>query len=158
MIQVQGLEYTYPGAPETVLRGLDFEIRAGEIFGFLGPSGAGKSTTQNILIGLLEGYEGSVSVMGRELRDRPEDYYERIGVSFELPNHYLKLTGRENLRYFRSLYEGETEDPQHLLELVGLADSADLPATTRSSCASCGVTTSGRSTAWRRHSSGSSWR
>lgn len=127
MIQVRGLEYTYAGAQETVLRGLEFEIGAGEIFGFLGPSGAGKSTTQNILIGLLKGYEGSVLVMGRELRDWPEDYYERIGVSFELPNHYLKLTGSENLRYFRSLYEGETEDPQNLLELVGLADSADLP-------------------------------
>ena len=39
------------------------------------------------------------------------DYYERIGVSFELPNHYQKLTGLENLRFFESLYSGETADP-----------------------------------------------
>jgi len=53
------------------------------------------------------------------------DYYQRIGVSFELPNHYQKLTGLENLRFFASLYVGETLDPTDLLEAVGLADDAD---------------------------------
>jgi len=126
MITVEHLDFTYEGASQRVLRGLDFEIRRGEIFGFLGPSGAGKSTTQNILIGLLRGYRGSVSILGRELSDWGPDYHERIGVSFELPNHYLKLSARENLRYFRSLYGGDTEDPDDLLDVLGLGDSRNV--------------------------------
>lgn len=125
MISVKNLHYTYPGGTKEALHGLNFEIAEGEIFGFLGPSGAGKSTTQKILIGLLKGYEGQISVLGRELNTWGSDYYEHIGVSFELPNHYLKLTALENLNYFRSLYGGETREPQELLEMVGLADDAD---------------------------------
>jgi fluoroquinolone transport system ATP-binding protein len=52
------------------------------------------------------------------------DYYERIGVSFELPNHYQKLTSLENLRFFASLYRGNTVDPMKLLDAVGLAGDA----------------------------------
>lgn len=63
MIQVKDLYYTYPGAKKEVLFGLNFNIDAGEIFGFLGPSGAGKSTTQKILIGLLKNYRGSIPVL-----------------------------------------------------------------------------------------------
>ena len=104
---------------------LSFEVLPGEIFGFLGPSGAGKSTTQKILIGLLRGFSGSVTVRGRPLTDYGTEYYESIGVSFELPNHFAKLTARENLRLFRSLYRGATRDPLELLERVGLAEDAD---------------------------------
>lgn len=125
MITVKELRYTYPKATKEVLHGLDFSIDEGEILGFLGPSGAGKSTTQKILIGLLKGYQGSVTVLGRELSRWGSDYYEQIGVSFELPNHYLRLTARENLSYFRSLYSGSTRDPMQVLEWVGLAEDAD---------------------------------
>lgn len=124
-VRVGGLTYTYPGADEPALRGIDFTIGRGEVFGFLGPSGAGKSTTQKVLVGLLDGYEGRVTVLGTELSEWGGEYYERIGVSSEAPNHYLKLTGRENLALFGSLYAGETRDPTELLELVGLADAAD---------------------------------
>ncbi|MEM8533663.1 MAG: ABC transporter ATP-binding protein [Chloroflexota bacterium] len=127
MLTVHNLTYTYPETTTEVLHGLNFTIAEGEIFGFLGPSGAGKSTTQNILIGLLKEYGGSITVMGRELRDIGQDYYEHIGVSFELPNHYLKLTARENLNYFRSLYSGSTRDAMEVLTLVDLADDADKP-------------------------------
>ncbi len=127
MINVQNLSFTYPGGKSQAVKGLNFDIRPGEIFGFLGPSGAGKSTTQKILIGLLKGYAGQVTVMGRELHTWGQDYYEQIGVGFELPNHYLKLTALENLNYFRSLYSGETEDPKALLEMVGLGDDAATP-------------------------------
>jgi fluoroquinolone transport system ATP-binding protein len=122
VITVHNLNFTYSGATEPALKGISFGIERGEIFGFLGPSGAGKSTTQKILIGLLKEYEGEVSVLGRDLRGWGSDYYERIGVSFELPNHYLKLTALENLQYFRSLYVGECEEPQALLEMVGLGE------------------------------------
>ena len=125
MIKVENLVYTYNRAEKPAVRGLTFEVAPGEIFGFLGPSGAGKSTTQKVLIGLLKGYQGHVSIMGKERSTWGADFYERVGVGFELPNHYLKLSGIENLRYFRSLYEGETEDPDMLLEMVGLTDAAD---------------------------------
>ncbi|MDQ7790433.1 MAG: ABC transporter ATP-binding protein [Clostridia bacterium] len=109
------------------MHGLNFTIEDREIFGFLGPSGAGKSTTQKILIGLLKNYQGSITVLRRELSTWDNSFYEQIGVSFELPNHYLKLTARENLCYFRSLYQGPgpIPDPMEILTLVGLADDAD---------------------------------
>jgi fluoroquinolone transport system ATP-binding protein len=104
---------------------MDFTVGRGEIFGFLGPSGAGKSTTQKLLIGLLRGHGGEAAVWGKDPLAWGSDYYERIGVSFELPNHYHKLTGLENLRFFASLYEGTSLDPMTLLEAVGLADDAN---------------------------------
>ncbi|MBX0326656.1 ABC transporter ATP-binding protein [Oscillochloris sp. ZM17-4] len=127
MIEVSDLTYTYPKAHGPALRGLGFRIERGEIFGFLGPSGAGKSTTQKILIGLLRGYAGRACVMGREVGAWGSDYYERVGVAFELPNHFMKLTARENLRYFAALYRGQTRRPADLLAQVGLEGDADTP-------------------------------
>lgn len=126
MIDVKGLTFTYAGTSGPAIASLDFTVESGEVIGFLGPSGAGKSTTQKVLIGLLKNYEGSVRVFGKNLAEWGSDYYERIGVSFELPNHFLKLTGIENLQYFRSLYRGKTHLPEVLLDSVGLSDSGDL--------------------------------
>ena len=126
VIAVSDLTYTYPKTTEPAVRGMDFTVAPGEIFGFLGPSGAGKSTTQKLLIGLLRGHGGRMLVWGRDPLDWGPDYYQRIGVSFELPNHYLKLTGAENLQFFASLYDGATQDPRNLLEAVGLTEAADI--------------------------------
>ena len=126
LIEVDGLTFTYTKASRPAVEGVTFSIRPGEIFGFLGPSGAGKSTTQKILIGLLKDYRGAISVFGKDLAGWSSDYYERIGVSFELPNHYLKLTGLENLTYFRSLYRDDTQPPETLLDFVGLKDDGDM--------------------------------
>lgn len=120
------MAYTYTGTAVPAVRNLNFQVEKGEIFGFLGPSGAGKSTTQKVLNGLLQEYTGSVTVLGREVRACGSDYYEQIGVSFELPNHYQKLTGRENLTYFRALYRNATLEPQALLQMVGLEADGDL--------------------------------
>jgi fluoroquinolone transport system ATP-binding protein len=125
MIDVRKLSFTYPSAQAATLHDLDFHVESGKVLGFLGPNGAGKSTTQKILIGLLRGYTGEVSIMGRSLGSYGSDYYEQVGVSFERPNHFLKLTALENLSYFRSLYRGETEDPRKALEMVGLEGDAD---------------------------------
>ncbi len=124
MIAVNDLTYTYPRGDTETLHSLSFEVAEREIFGFLGPSGAGKTTTQSILIGLLRGYGGTVRVMDRELRDWGQDYYEHLGISFELPNHYLKLTAIENLNHFRGLYSGDTVDPMEVLQWVGLEEDA----------------------------------
>ena len=125
MIKVENLVFAYPGAPAPTLEGLNFEIEDGEVLGFLGPSGAGKSTTQRILIGLLEGYRGRAEVMGKEVRDWGPDYYETIGVSFELPNHHQRLTALENLQHFGALYRGPLVDPMEVLRWVDLQDHAD---------------------------------
>ena len=126
VIRVRGLTFSYPKSPEPAVRGMDFSVGRGEIFGFLGPSGAGKSTTQKLLIGLLRGHGGQAAVWGRDPLAWGPDYYQRIGVSFELPNHYQKLTGLENLRFFASLYVGATLDPMQLLDAVGLAGDANI--------------------------------
>ena len=122
VVDVNELTFRYGSSTSPAVRDISFSIEHGEVFGFLGPNGAGKSTTQRVLIRLLRPYRGAVSVLGKDLGDWGADYYERIGVSFELPNHYLRLTGLENLAYFRSLYRGETCQPEELLELVGLAE------------------------------------
>lgn len=127
MIRVANLSFTYAGGQKTAVRHLNFHVTQGEIFGFLGPSGAGKSTTQKVLNGLLRGYEGDVTVLGRPLASWGSDYYEQIGVSFELPNHYLKLTALENLTYYSALYQAKTTPPHELLALVGLEADGDVP-------------------------------
>lgn len=124
VVDVDGLTFTYPKSAEPAVRGMSFSVSRGEIFGFLGPSGAGKSTTQKILTGLLTGHGGSVSVWGNDPASWGTEYFQRIGVSFELPNHYQKLTALENLQFFASLYDGPTEDPMSLLKRVDLAEDA----------------------------------
>ncbi|MGX8793760.1 ABC transporter ATP-binding protein [Oceanobacillus sp. M60] len=124
MIHVNQLYFTYPANKDETIKGMCFKIEEGEVFGFLGPSGAGKSTAQKILIGILKGYSGSVKVMGKEIRNVRKDYYEKIGVSFELPNLYNKFTAIENLKFFSSFYTGAKEDPKRLLEMVGLEQDA----------------------------------
>jgi fluoroquinolone transport system ATP-binding protein len=125
MISVAGLTYTYPSGSSPAVRELTFDVGKGEVFGFLGPSGAGKTTTQNILIGLIRGWQGDVRVLDRPLAEWGNDYYRSIGVSFEAPNHYLKLTARENLEYFRSLYDGKADTVVEVLAIVGLEDHID---------------------------------
>jgi fluoroquinolone transport system ATP-binding protein len=94
----------------------------GEIFGFLGPSGAGKSTTQKVLYKILNDFTGQISINNKPLREWGNDYFERIGVGFELPNHYLKLTARENLNLFASFYpKYSLQDFDTLFEIFGLA-------------------------------------
>lgn len=126
MINVSNLTFTYTGTDKPAIKDISFSVQPGEIFGFLGPSGAGKSTTQKILFRLLQGFQGSVSVFDRDLREWGYEYFEQVGVSFEMPNHYSKLTARENLRYFGALYQGMAAKPEALLDMVGLLDDADM--------------------------------
>lgn len=126
MIHVEDLAFSYTKAP--FIRGMDFHIAKGEIFGFLGPSGAGKSTLQKILIGMLRAYSGSVKVNGCEVRRHDNRFYEQIGIDFEFPTFYEKLTARQNLSYFASLYTSPPRDPDALLAAVGLQHDADKKA------------------------------
>ena len=111
-----------------MLQGIHFSIAKGEIFGFLGPSGAGKSTAQKILYKILEGYSGNIMINGKDLREWGKEYHEMIGVGFELPNHYLKLTGKENLEFFGSFYKsGSRYNIKELFEKVGLEHAMNEP-------------------------------
>lgn len=125
MLKVQNLEFTYPKSNKKAVNGVSFEIKKGEIFGFLGPNGAGKTTTQKVIIGLLKDYHGVVEILGKNLLSWKTDLYNRIGVGFELPNHYQKLTALENLELFASFYRRRTIPPLKLLQMVELEEDAN---------------------------------
>ncbi len=122
MIRVENLCFHYTKQP--LIQNMSFTVDQGEIFGFLGPSGAGKSTLQKILTGLLTTYTGSVVVNGIEVKHRSSHFYEMIGVDFEFPSLYEKLSARENLQFFSSLYQTHQEI-EPLLESVGLLQDAE---------------------------------
>ena len=124
-LNVQNLTFTYPKAGKKAVNDVSFQIKKGEIFGFLGPNGAGKSTTQKIIIGLLKEYNGDVQLLGKNLQNWKTDLYEHVGVCFEFPNHYNKLTALENLELFSSFYESQTVDLNDLLAMVDLEKDAN---------------------------------
>lgn len=120
MISVEGLYHSYSHDEKFAVRDASFEIAKGEVFGFLGPSGAGKSTTQGVMTGLLPLQKGNVTVAGYDVRKASRDMFNKIGVSFEQSNVYGKLTGLENLEFYRRLFDVPTWEPKELLEMVGL--------------------------------------
>ncbi|WZL72460.1 ABC transporter ATP-binding protein [Clostridiaceae bacterium 35-E11] len=125
MLKVKNLYHRYAKQEKDAVKGISFEISKGEIFGFLGPNGAGKSTTQKILTGLLPLQKGEASLAGIDIKKPTEKFYSLIGVSFEQPNFYKKLTGYENLDFYRKMFPVPTEDPKNLLNLVGLEHAAN---------------------------------
>lgn len=126
IFEVKNLSFTYPKGKEKVLNDISFNIEQGTIFGLLGRSGAGKSTTQKILIKLLENYSGEILYMGKDLKTYNSSFYEEIGVGFEMPVHFNKLTGLENMSYFASMYKTKT-DINKLFEYVGLEADKNTP-------------------------------
>lgn len=123
MIKVKDLTFSYTKKP--FIEGMSFEVKEGEIFGFLGPSGAGKSTLQKILLGMLPGYKGLARIGGVECKKCDADFYRTIGVDFEYSTMYEKLTARENLEFFSSLYGGNGRSIDELLIAVGLENDGD---------------------------------
>jgi fluoroquinolone transport system ATP-binding protein len=124
MLEVKNLYHDYEGKGQYAVQNVSFEIERGQIFGFLGPSGAGKSTVQNILIGLLPLQQGEVNYERSSIRSLDVRFFNELGVSFEHPNVYGRLTGFENLRYYAGLFDVPTLDPLKLLEAVGLTEAA----------------------------------
>jgi len=125
MIEVTNLFHSYSHDDAYAVNDVSFTIGKGEILGFLGPSGAGKSTTQGVLSGLLNLQQGEIRIDGKQRVGRPDKaFFNRIGVGFERPNVYKKLSGLDNLRFHAKLYDRETEDPMTVLKMVGLAEEA----------------------------------
>lgn len=130
IIQVNNLSYTYRNSQKEAIKDISFTVEKGTVFALLGPSGAGKSTTQGVITGLLPLQKGSGHVAGFSLSRITRQLFNKIGVSFEQSNVYDKLTARENLAFYRKLFDVPTLDPMDLLERVGLEHVADKRAGT----------------------------
>jgi ABC-2 type transport system ATP-binding protein len=120
-IAVRELRKSYDGVE--AVRGISFEIGAGEVFGLLGPNGAGKTTTVEILEGFRRPDGGDVSVLGVEPMRAGADWRERIGVVPQSGELFPNLTALEHLELFAGYY-AESRPPREVLALVGLADKA----------------------------------
>jgi ABC-2 type transport system ATP-binding protein len=121
-ISVRGLRKSY-GALEA-LRGIDFEVAAGEVFGLLGPNGAGKTTTVEILEGYRQRDGGEVEVLGFDPGRAERDFRQRIGVVLQSSELWPSLTVREIHKIFAGYYEHPRE-VEDVIELVGLAHKRD---------------------------------
>ena len=121
-VTVMGLEKAY-GSYEA-LRGIDFEIETGEVFGLLGPNGAGKTTTVEILEGYRPRDGGEVEVLGADPARAGGGWREQIGVVLQSSAMYETLTPTEMLRLFAGYYR-EPRPVDEVIELVGLQEKRD---------------------------------
>jgi ABC-2 type transport system ATP-binding protein len=121
-IAVRGLRKSY-GELEAV-RGVDFEIEQGEVFGLLGPNGAGKTTTVEILEGYRRRDAGEVSVLGHDPQRPGPDFRQRIGVVLQQSELWPNITVRETHKIFAGYYE-RPRDVDEVIELVGLTEKRD---------------------------------
>ncbi len=124
MIEVQDLTKTFNG--KTVVNGLNFQVREGEIFGFLGPNGAGKTTTMRIILGLLRPTSGKALVFGDDLGSN-DDLRRKVGILLENDGLYDGLSAYENLDYYAQLYNvtDREEKIKNLLDFAGLTERKD---------------------------------
>ena len=116
-VAVSGLQKAY-GSYEA-LRGIDFEIQVGEVFGLLGPNGAGKTTTVEILEGYRKRDAGSVEVLGEDPQRAGFDWRERIGIVLQSSAVYRNLSVIESLALFAGYYRAPL-DVERVVSLVGL--------------------------------------
>jgi ABC-2 type transport system ATP-binding protein len=121
-ISVRGLRKAYDGIE--AVRGIDFEVAAGEVFGLLGPNGAGKTTTVEILEGYRKRDAGEVTVLGFDPGRAQRPFRERIGVVLQQSELWPGLTVHEIHRIFAGYYE-RARDVDEVIALVGLAEKRD---------------------------------
>src|SRR5918912_1694808 len=116
-IEVRGLRKSY-GLTEAV-RGIDFSVERGEVFGLLGPSGAGKTTTVEILEGYRERSGGEIAVLGRDPATRDLELRARVGIVLQSTGFYTRATVRESVEHMAAIYPAP-RDPAETIALVGL--------------------------------------
>ncbi|MBC5637740.1 ABC transporter ATP-binding protein [Ornithinibacillus sp. BX22] len=104
-----------------IIKGLDFEIQSGEVFGFLGPNGAGKTTTIRMMVGLMKISNGDVQILGKSIKDNYKEAIREVGAIVENPELYPFMTGLQNLNHFARMMPGITKERiQEVISLVGL--------------------------------------
>ncbi len=134
-IEVMGLRKTYPGGVEAV-RGLDFEVEPGEVFGLLGPNGAGKSTTIGMLTTTVAPTAGTARLGGFDVVRQPLQARRISSVVFQDPVVDRALTGRRNLDLHGRLWDVDAESAQKRIDALvaafGLAELAGRPVATYS--------------------------
>ena len=126
-IEVRGLVKNYEEV--RAVRGVEFEVATGEVFGFLGPNGAGKTTTINMLCTLVTPTAGSATVAGHDVVHERDDVRRNIGLVFQDPTLDGYLTAEQNLRLHAELYgvQSDLVKPrmEQVLTMVGLWDRKD---------------------------------
>jgi len=121
-VAVRDLRKSY--GDHEALKGIEFTIEAGEVFGLLGPNGAGKTTTVEILEGYRQRDAGTVEVLGVDPQAANPAWRERVGVVLQSSSLYMNLTVLESLRVFAGYYAAP-RDAEEVIELVGLGAQRD---------------------------------
>ncbi|CAG7648735.1 ABC transporter ATP-binding protein [Paenibacillus allorhizosphaerae] len=104
-----------------IIKGISFDVKAGEIFGFLGPNGSGKTTTIRMLVDLIRPTEGSIAICGYDVQKEHDEALQYVGCIVENPELYPYLSGWENLEHFARMLPGITEERIHeVVEIVGM--------------------------------------
>ncbi|MDN3449267.1 ABC transporter ATP-binding protein [Planococcus sp. APC 3906] len=117
-----GLKKTIGSKP--IIKGLTFEIKRGEVFGFLGPNGAGKTTTIRMMVGLMDITEGDVLIEGKSIKDDFKEAVRHVGAIVENPEMYPFLSGWKNLQQYARMTEGVSQERiKEVVELVGLGNA-----------------------------------
>src|SRR5690625_3884160 len=107
-----------------IIKGLDFEIHKGEVFGFIGPNGAGKTTTIRMMVGLMGITDGDVRILGKSVKSDFKDAIREVGAIVENPEMYPFMTGMQNLKHFARMSPGVTKERvSEVIKLVGLGNA-----------------------------------
>ncbi|HEY7323755.1 MAG TPA: ABC transporter ATP-binding protein [Streptosporangiaceae bacterium] len=125
-ISVRGLRNSYGSV--TAVNDVSFDVEPGEFFGILGPNGAGKTTTLEMIEGLREPDDGELTVLGVPPWPRNAALLPRIGVQLQASSFFERLTAREQIRTFASLYGVGVRRADQMLETVGLTEHGDVRA------------------------------
>jgi ABC-2 type transport system ATP-binding protein len=122
VISIKDLRMKY--SDRYVLNGVDLEVYPGQIIGYIGPNGAGKSTTVKIMLGLVEGFTGDVTVLGARVGEEGTDFKKRVGYVPEIAEMYDMLTAMEYLIFIGQLYGLDADEAEskagRLLDQLGL--------------------------------------